>query len=100
VAKTLGDIGGYEAVPELIDVLVVTKTETIQPAPQTYSFGSGGTGYGQPGKPITRQVPIENPVVLSALCKLTSVNFGFDKEAWRNWHRQSQRSPSLNLRRE
>ena len=99
-AKVLGEIGGYEAVPELIDVLVVMKPETIQPTTPTYSFGSGGTGFGQPGRPITRQIPIENQVVLSALRKLTNVNFGFNQAEWRNWHQQSQRSPSLNFRRD
>jgi hypothetical protein len=99
-AKVLGDIGGDEAVPELIDVLVATKTETSQLAAPTYSFGSGGTGYGQQGKPISRQIQVENQTVLSALCKLTGVNFGFNQADWWQWHRQSQRSPSLNLRRD
>jgi hypothetical protein len=99
-AKVLGDIGGHEAVPELIDVLVTTRRETIQPQTPTYGFGSGGSGFSQPGKPVTRQIPIPNQTVLSALRRLTGANFEFDQAAWREWHRQSLRSPSLNLRRD
>ena len=98
-ARVLADIGGHEAVPELIDVLVVARTETIQNQPQPYRFGSGGTGYGQAGKPIPVTVPVPNMTVLSALRKLTGENFEFDQSAWRNWYRQSLRSPHLNLRR-
>jgi hypothetical protein len=99
-ARTLGEIGGHEAVPELIEALVFRTTETIQPQSPSYNFGSGGTGYSQPGRPVTRRVEIPNQTVLSALRRLTGMDFGFDQPAWRNWHRASLRSPSLNLRRE
>jgi hypothetical protein len=99
-AQVVGDIGGYEAVPELIEVLVVMKTETYLPQTPTYGFGSGGSGFGLPGSPKTRQIPITNQPVLSALQKLTGVNFEFNQGAWREWYRQAQRSPSLNLRRD
>ena len=99
-AQVIGDLGGYEAVPELIEVLVVTKTETFQPPVPTYGFGSGGTGFSQPGGPQTRQIPVTHQPVLSALRRLTEVNFDFNQGAWREWYRQSQRSPSLNLRRD
>jgi hypothetical protein len=99
-AQAVADFGGYEAVPELIEVLVVMKTETYQPQAPTYGIGSGGSGFSQPGGPVTRQIPVTNQPVLSALRKLTGVNFEFNQGAWREWYRQSQRSPSLNLRRE
>ena len=98
--KVLEDIGGHEAVPELINVLVVEKKETRQPNPQTYSFGSGGTGYSQAGNPVSVTVRVPNQMVLTALRKLTGVNFEFDQAAWLEWYRQSLRSPSLNLRRD
>jgi len=99
-AQVITDFGGHEAVPELIEVLVVMKTETQQSQAPTYGFGSGGSGFSQPGRPQTRQIPITNQSVLSALRRLTGVNFEFNQAAWREWHRQSQRSPSLNLRRD
>lgn len=99
-AQVVRDLGGYEAIPELIEVLVVMKTETYQPEVPTYGFGSGGSGFSLPGKPTSRQIPITNQSVLSALQKLTGVNFEFNQGAWREWYRQSQRSPSLNLRRD
>jgi len=99
-AKVLSDIGGYEAVPELIDTLVVTTMETFQDQPSTYSIGSSGTSLVQGAKPTKRQVQVSRPVVLTALHKLTGVNFQFDQAMWREWYRQSQRSPSFNLRRD
>jgi hypothetical protein len=98
--KVLEDIGGHEAVPELIELLVVIVTETYQEPQQSYSFGQGKTGFGQgSGKPISISTPVQNQMVLSALRKLTGENFGFDQAEWRNWYRQSLRSPPLNLRR-
>ena len=98
-AEVLGNIGGHEAVPELIDVLVVQKTEIFQPPQQPYSFGSGKSGFSQPGKPVPITTMESNQAVLSALTALTGVNFGFNQAAWRQWNRQPLRSPSLNLRR-
>ena len=98
-AEVLGNIDGYEAVPELIDVLVVAKTEILQPPQQTYTFSPGRTGISQPGQPVPITKGETNQAVLSALNKLTGVNFGFNQMAWRNWYRQPLRSPSLNLRR-
>ena len=101
-AKVLGDIGGYEAIPELIEVLVVTRAETIQPPAQTYSKGSGGMTLQQGGAAVRVQVPIQNPAVLATLVKLSGggMNFQFNQDLWREWYRQSQRSPTVNLRRD
>ena len=98
-ARTLGEIGGYAAVPELIDALVVLKTETIQEQPQSYTFGPGGTSLGQGSKSIRTTVQVPNHTVLAALTKLTGVNFQFDQASWQEWYRQTQRSPTVNLRR-
>jgi len=97
--RALGEIRGHEAVPELIEALIFTRTETIQSPTPTYTFGSGGTGMGQGGKPTTRSVDEPNQEVLSVLVRLTGVNFDYNQPAWRNWYRQSYRSPTLNLRR-
>ena len=99
-ARILGDIGAHEAVPELIDVLVITRTETIQEQAPTPAFGPGGTSFGQGARTINRQVQIPNQAVLTALTRLTGMNFQFNQAAWREWYRQSLRSPSLNLRRD
>ena len=98
-AQVLGDIGGYEAVPELIEMLIVTKKATVQNQQQEYSFAPNRTGFGQGGKPTSFTFQEPNPVVLSALRRLTGVNYEFDQDAWRNWYRHGLRSPSLNLRR-
>ncbi|MDR0328863.1 MAG: hypothetical protein LBI05_11265 [Planctomycetaceae bacterium] len=99
--KALEEINGYEAVPELINVLVVARTETApSQGGDTYTFGSQGTSLSQGVKPLTRTVLIPNQAVLSALCRLTGVNFEFNQNAWREWYKRSLRSPSLNLRRE
>ena len=98
-AKALGDVEGYEAIPELIDVLVITKKETYQEGSSGHSFGSGGSGINQGQRTISQTNTIQNQEVLTALRKLTGENFQFDQTAWRNWYRQPQRSPSFNLRR-
>ena len=100
-AKVLGDVGGTEAIPELIEVLVTVRTEVVQaPTQQGYSFGSGGSGitHGTPPT-ITRNIPQQNQAALTALMKLTGKNYGFDKEAWQTWYWQPQRAPNINLRR-
>lgn len=96
-AKTLGDIEGYEAIPELIEVLEVTVTESSQEQSQGYSFGPGGTGFSQGAKPVKRPVQVPNQEVLTALRRLTGVDFGYNQSAWRSWYRQTQRSPSINV---
>ena len=98
-ARILKDIGGYEAVPELIDALVMMRTETFQEQQPAYSFGPGGTGLSQGARTIKNQRRIPNQAVLAALTELTGRNFLFDQAAWQEWYRQSQRSPSVNLRR-
>ena len=99
-AEVLGNIGGREAVPELIEVLVVNVTETIRESPSGYSIGPGGSGGLTQGTRTTRNSrDIPNQTVLTALRKLTGANFDFNKEMWRNWYRDAYRSPYLNLRR-
>ena len=99
-ARALGDMGGVEAVPELIDVLVLVQTEVIQAPQQGYSFGSGGSGISQGTPPPRQEIRhYNNQAALSALIRLTGVNFSFDQARWRVWYRQSQRAPSFDLRR-
>jgi hypothetical protein len=103
VSKVLGDIGGYEAIPELIDVLMVLKkTEIRQEQPQTFSFGGGKSGIEGGSKPIIISERVQNLAALTALRKLTGVNYGFDQAAWRKWYQQPQRSSTtnFNLRRD
>ena len=97
-AKVLADIGGHEAIPELIDVLVVQRKETIQNQPQNYGFGGSKSGFSQAGKPITVPIVEPNPIVRSALIKLTGCDFEFNQTMWRDWYRRTLRSPTLNLR--
>ena len=98
-ARALGIVDGYEAVPELIEVLVVVRTEVHQESPQGHSFGSGGSGISEGTRTIRRTEPVPNQTVLSTLRGLTGMNFEFNQAAWREWYRSSQRAPSLNLRR-
>ena len=100
-AKRLGDIEGYEAIPQLIDVLAFTVTESVQPQTPTYTTGGGKTGLSQGGKPQKVSIPVMNQEVLATLCKLTGMNFAYNQAAWQEWYRQTQRSPisNANLRR-
>ena len=100
IAEALGIIGGHEAVPDLIEVLVVRVTEVHREEAQGHAFGPGAPGgmqIGQVRRVNTFQLP--NQTVLSTLRRLTGVNFEFNQDAWRNWYRQHYRSPTQNLRR-
>jgi len=99
VADALARVGGHEAVPELIEVLVVTVTETFQEQQPAHTFGHGSTGFQQGQRTFTQTRPVPNPVVLTALVRLTGINFEFNQDAWRNWYLQAYRSPAMNLRR-
>jgi len=98
-ARILGNIGGHEAIPELIDVLVTTREETYQEQQPAHTFGPGGTGLTHGARTIRRQVQDTNQTALTALNNLTGMNFQFNQAAWQEWYRQSHRSPSVNLRR-
>ena len=100
ILGNLGNVGGREAVPELIDALETTVTDVHRTQAQGPSFGPSGSGGLQWGTSTVRnQRLVGNQAVLAALVKLTGENYGFNQEAWRAWHRQPYRSPPLNLRR-
>jgi len=99
-AKVLEDIEAHETVPELIGVLVVMRQVTMPTPPPTYGTGPSGMSLQQGGAPIRGMVRDENRAVLAALIKLTGWNFQFDQEGWLDRYRQTQRAPSLNLRRD
>jgi hypothetical protein len=46
-----------------------------------------GDGLSTRTKQITIQKNEQNPSVLTALTTLTGEDFGFDEQAWRNWHK-------------
>jgi hypothetical protein len=99
-ANAIAELDGKNAIPQLIDVLITTQTETrlIKPNGGVFDSNSTSLQWGQPKEvKITREV--KNVEVLKALCALTGVNFGFDKNAWKNWIIQSRNSQYFNARR-
>ena len=92
----LGQLNAETALPDLINSLVTSHTETIViPGEQTSAtFSSDGSISFNPGsqdktKNITRQ--FENSDVLAALRSIATVryydpvDFGYDMDAWREW---------------
>jgi len=100
VAEALGRVGGHEAVPELIELLVITVAEVHREQAQGPTFSSGGSSRLQQGTTVRRNMSLEQmPIVLTALRRLTGSDFGFNQDLWRDWYRQHYRSPHMDLRR-
>jgi HEAT repeats len=104
-AAALEKIGNRDAIGPLIGALV-TKHKTVvgkgPPDQQSIMFTpSGGTAlnYGGGGAKVVSQA-VENPAVLSALAKLSGVNFGFDQVAWRNWLAAQAKAHPVDVRRD
>lgn len=108
----LGRLGQHAAIGPLIDALVTTHTIVLTPAggpdgiSTTFTPTAPGAAHptlcrdrgtlsglsaGNQTKVIPRRV--KNQEVLTALVKLSEgVTFGYDQQAWRNWHEQQRRS--------
>lgn len=115
-ANALAQLGDETVVPLLIEALVTRHRYKVLVPDQSIaistdgSFASGGaavppeiagmlaTGQlpngvqiqgtgGQRMKEVVVQRDEQNPSVLSALNLLTREDFGYDEQAWRNWHK-------------
>ncbi|MDR3197218.1 MAG: hypothetical protein LBU34_05045 [Planctomycetaceae bacterium] len=99
----LGEIGGRSAIPQLIDALITVHTETKiinAPAPAFGSFGNtSGTQFAWGTLKKNEVHSSQNQEVLTALIKLSGVNFQYNKNAWRAWLIESRRTASFNARR-
>jgi hypothetical protein len=104
--------GDGSAVVPLIDALVTTHTYLLVPhgantnpgaITSTFSTapGGGGMGFGM-NMNRTRKIKrdISNTEVLKTLVELTSVNYSFDKDAWRKWFTAQRQPESLDARRD
>ena len=102
-ALGIAELDGHSAIPQLIDALVTSHTKTVTKKAPGPSFGSMGNvqgtqfGWGQSTEKVTDVS--QNQEVLAALRKLTGVDFGFNKDAWRNWLIQQRRTSAFNARR-
>ena len=101
-AFAIGQLGGHSAIPQLIDVLVTTHTETKVVQAQGPSMNSGmnsssGLDWGSRTVKIDRN--ISNQEVRHALMLLTGEDFLFNKDAWKTWLIQSRRTPTFDARR-
>ncbi|MCL2305386.1 MAG: HEAT repeat domain-containing protein [Planctomycetaceae bacterium] len=97
--RTIGDTG---SVGNLIDALVSQHKETIVIGSgdrTNVGFGNGGTtlGQGQTKQDIVKSN--QNAEVLSALRKLTGVDFGYDQAAWSRWYKEKRQVGKFDLRR-
>jgi hypothetical protein len=113
-AFALGRLQQKSAVGPLIESLATTHTfvipsangpdgisTTFTPPPpgheQMASCRNRGTLSGLSAGDQTKviSVRVNNPEVLTALVKLSEgITFGFDQQAWHNWHQQQHRSPA------
>ncbi|MHB8969459.1 MAG: HEAT repeat domain-containing protein [Pirellulaceae bacterium] len=106
-AWALGRLGDPTAIGALIEAVVTKHRFKVQtgsgPGGISGNFspqGGGGLQAGGSVKLIEKE--FQNRQVLTALTTLVpaGVNFGYDKQAWKDWYAQQQISPGTNLRRD
>jgi hypothetical protein len=95
-AVALGQLGDRDAVGPLIEALVTFHRQKVRiggpsdAVSTTFSKDSaGGSGsmFSRGGRTEVVNVPMQNHDVLAALTRLAGgPSFGFDQQAWRNWH--------------
>ena len=91
-AFAIGELKGISAAIALIDALEIKETITVggaQPGQMNLSFGSGGAGLAVGGEPqkVESMVKVDESRV--SLKKISGQDFGFDKQAWKNWYLQN-----------
>jgi hypothetical protein len=87
-AYVIGELGAVNHFMSLVNALEVQKKVVINPeAGRTnVTAGPGGTGLQTPSKPIIQDVTVKSEAALSALRKLSKVDYGYSKEAWQGWY--------------
>ncbi len=105
-AVALAALKSPEAVAPLIDALVTTHKFKIvvgSPGQTSASFsanGAGGFSFGSKPPKIIEKA-LNNEQVLTALIALSEGrNFGYNREAWRQWHAMQKNSLSIDARRD
>jgi hypothetical protein len=105
-AWALGRLGDPAAIPDLINAVVTKHKFQISsggaPGSMNASFGSGGTSFQPAGRPRIVEQFLKNQQVLVALRSLVpdGVNFGYNRQAWKDWWAREQLFPNFNLRRD
>ncbi|MHB8867060.1 MAG: HEAT repeat domain-containing protein [Pirellulaceae bacterium] len=106
-AWALGRLGDPSAVPALIEAIVTKHRFKVQtgsgPGGISGSFspqGGGGLQAGGGVKIIENE--LQNRQVLGALTTLVGpgVNFGYDKQGWKDWYARRNLASGVNLRRD
>jgi hypothetical protein len=110
-AVALGQLGDREAIGPLIEALVTVHQQKVRvggpsdAVSTTFSKDSaGGSGsmFSRGGRTEVVNVPMQNQDVLAALTRLAGgPSFGFDQQAWRNWHNlERSRLETISVRSE
>lgn len=106
-ALVLGRLKNPASIMPLIDALVTTHKETIQPGGQpgrtTAGFGTGGGGmsFGQPKAQVIER-DVQNQGVRRALLEVIeeNVDFKFNESAWKVWYANKKIPLNVDLRRD
>jgi hypothetical protein len=88
--EALGKLEDKTTISPLIEALVTRHLKVIPGTGATTAGFVGGSFFKKSGDPQVIIVHMQNTHVLTALGKLTGVDFGFDKKAWHNWHTQDK----------
>lgn len=103
-AAAIQELGDTGAVDSLVNALVTThkfKVGEDTGGGQRFDITSGGGGFrfGGGGTKIIKR-NLKNQRVLSALVKLTGVNYGYDEARWRAWLEDRDKTAAIDLRRD
>jgi len=99
--RLIGDTSSG-SIGSLITALVSQHKETIEIGSERTNVsmgGGGGTGFSQGVSKQDIIKPSQNAEVLLALRRLTGVDFGYDKAAWKRWLMEKRQVSPIDLRR-
>jgi hypothetical protein len=104
-AWALGRLGAPEAIPALIEAITTKHRRLVAPGGGAGSINTGfsptgGNALQAGGRPQVVETEYRNEHVLQALALLTPVNFGYNRQAWKDWYARQRIEPGVNLRRD
>jgi hypothetical protein len=87
-ANAVGELGVINHFMSLVNALETTRKVVVNPdaARTNVTAGPGGVGMQTPSTPQVRNVTIRSQAALGALKRLSSADFGYNKEAWQEWY--------------
>lgn len=102
-AATIGYLGAKEQIPLLVERLITFHQRTRQLGSEGSNARmdktTGNVGFSAGTTIVTENFTSKNTDVLSALKRLTGVDFGYDQRAWIDWMQRQYQPYKISARR-